>query len=91
MQNKQPTGGKNMIVDGNKYIQFELMSDTGKTQHWICVNKASGSNLGNIQWYGAWRQYTFRPSAETEFNNSCLDSIIAFLNRLNKEKRIATA
>jgi len=36
-----------MIIDGNKYIHFELMEDTGKTQSWIVVNKTHGNNLGN--------------------------------------------
>jgi hypothetical protein len=80
-------GGK-MIIDGNKYIQFELTGDTGKTQHWIVVNKTYGTNLGNISWYSGWRQYTFMPARETEFNDGCLEAIIAFLKRLNKEKRI---
>lgn len=78
-----------MIVDvGNKYIWFELLSDTGKTQKWMCVNKSSGFNLGTIQWYGAWRQYTFIPEYGSEYNNGCLDSISGFLTRLSKEKRI---
>ena len=77
-----------MIIDGGKYLQFELMEDSGKTQCWIVVNKTYGTNLGLLSWYGAWRQYTFQPSVKTEFNNTCLDSIIGFLNRLNKEKRI---
>ena len=77
-----------MRIDGNKYIWFELLTDTGKTQTWAVVNKASGFHLGNIQWYGAWRQYTFMPVESSEYNNVCLDVICSFLTRLNKEKRI---
>ena len=77
-----------MIVDGNKYIQFELDKDSGKTQVWSVVNKASCEPLMLIRWYGAWRQYVAEPDAGTIFNDTCLETIIAFLNRLNKEKRI---
>lgn len=77
-----------MIVDGNKYIHFELMKDTGKTQGWLVINKNYGTNLGLISWYSGWRQYTFAPANSTEFNNTCLDIINAFLVRLNKVKRI---
>jgi hypothetical protein len=78
-----------LIVDlGNKYIHFEKSYDTGKTQQWRVINKSSGFNLGLIAWNGGWRQYTFLPSENTEFTNGCLETIIKFLNRLNKEKRI---
>ena len=77
------------IIDGNKYIYFELLEDTGKTQIWIVVNKTHGTNLGYISWYGAWRQYTFHPADCTEFNNTCLVTITTFLNRLNKERRLS--
>ena len=77
-----------MIIDCNKYIQFEMLEDTGKTQTWMVVNKTYGTNLGNISWYSAWRQYTFQPAQETEFNNTCLITITEFINRLNKTHRI---
>jgi hypothetical protein len=51
-----------MRIDGNKYIQFEFMADTGKTQDWLVVNKTYGTNLSNITWYPSWRQYTFQPA-----------------------------
>jgi len=74
------------IDNGNKYIQFELITNTGKTQKWAVVNKSSGYTLAVIQWYGAWRQYVieFDQPYATTFNNGCLVSIIDFLNRLNK-------
>ena len=77
-----------MIIDGNKYIHFKLLRDTGKTQVWECINKSSDFILGSIQWYGGWRQYTFIPSNGTEYNNDCLETITKFIDRLNKEKRL---
>ncbi len=77
-----------MIIDGNKYIEFALVHDTGKTQKWNVVNKSSGFNLGDIFWYGSWRQYIFEPSTTTIYNNGCLEVIMNFLTRINKEKKI---
>lgn len=82
-------GGIGMIIDlGNKYIHFELYHDTGKTQQWKVRNKTSIFCLGFILWESRWRQYVFCPSENSEFNNGCLDTIIQFMDRLNKEKRI---
>lgn len=77
-----------MRVDGNKYIWFELMEDTGKTQTWGVVNKSGGYRLGQILWYNGWRQYVFCPDENTDYNNTCLETIMNFLTRLNREKRI---
>jgi hypothetical protein len=77
-----------MIIDGNKYIWFELLEDTGKTQSWSVVNKSGGYQLGLILWYNGWRQYVLRPIENTEYNDTCLDTINAFMKRLNKEHRI---
>lgn len=77
-----------MIIDGNKYIWFELLEDTGKTQTWSVVNKSSGYQIGLVIWYNGWRQYVFRPIENTEYNSTCLDTISDFIKRLNKEHRI---
>lgn len=76
-----------VINNGNKYIHFELKSDTGKTQRWL-VRTNYQSCLGEICWYSGWRQYVFQPVGYTEYNNGCLQSITDFITRLNKEKRI---
>jgi hypothetical protein len=78
-----------MIIDvGNQYIHFQLDIDTGKTQRWDVVNKKSGISIACIYWYGAWRQYIISPIEGSYFNCGCLDSINAFIKRLNTEKRI---
>lgn len=80
-----------MIIDtGNKYIYFELMKQKPKTQSWAVINKSSQFYLGVIEWYYAWRQYIFTPVEGSIYNNGCLQTIIEFINRLNKEKIIAT-
>ena len=46
----------------SKYIEFDLVGDTGKTEIWNILSKASEFILGQIRWYGPWRQYCFYPS-----------------------------
>ena len=75
---------------GNKYIWFELVGDTGKTQMWAVVNKSSDIEIGEIKWHGAWRQYIFEPINNSFYNNGCLKSILTFLDRINKVKRITS-
>jgi hypothetical protein len=42
----------------------------------VLVNSArTGDPLGEIKWYGPWRQYCFFPLENTIFNNGCLDEI----------------
>ena len=78
-----------MIIDGNKWIDFELQDDTGKAQWWLVMAKSPRAHLGDIEWYSDWRQYVFQPEPNTEYHNGCLDTISTFLTRLNKERRIS--
>ena len=79
-----------MIIEGNKYIWFELLVSFEKTQSWAVVNKSGGYHLGVILWYSGWRQYVFRSNENMEYNNSCLETITKFLTRLNTDKKIVS-
>ena len=79
-----------------KYIHFEEEQNPGrKTTKWNCLNSNSGNLLGYVEWYGAWRQYTFStysPAFSYEYiniilNKGCLDDISDFLDQLNKAQR----
>ena len=78
------------IVDGNKWIYFELIESKPKTQVWDVINKSSKEPLARIYWYYYWRQYVICPEPETIYNDGCLETIITFIKRLNKEKIITT-
>jgi hypothetical protein len=78
----------------SKYLSFELVEDVSekrKTQIWDVVSVSSGALLGQIKWWGAWRQYTFHPESYTVFNTDCLFAIVGELQSLNDEhkKRLA--
>ena len=42
--------------------------------------------LGEIKWFGAWRQYCFFPEGDTIFDRKCLTYINNFLEEVNKKK-----
>jgi hypothetical protein len=77
-----------MKIDGNKWIYFELIKETDKTQVWDVINKSSEEPLARIYWYYQWRQYVISPEPNTVYNDGCLDTIIKFMKRLNIEKKL---
>lgn len=80
------TEGKEMkITRYYKYIHFELVDmPNRKTSVFLCRNNSSKAILGQIKWYGPWRQYCFFPNdlAETVFNVACLQDICHFIGMI---------
>lgn len=64
-----------------QYLVFEEMprNHRTKTRRWSVRSKRSNALLGQVSWYGAWRQFTFRPQPATVFNIGCLLDINAFM------------
>lgn len=73
----------------SEYLRFRAAgaSASYKTEVWEVETAASGTVLGEIRWFGRWRQYAFFPSAETVYNPDCLDSISAHTRWLTKRHR----
>lgn len=81
----------------NKWIRFQKTGDTGKTERkyvlspraipWEVVNSSSSAAIARILWYGPWRQYILVPANNTVWNDGCLESVIAFLKKLNAEHK----
>ena len=70
-----------------KYIHFVKLEQKAKTSVWACCNNRSGSELGQIKWYGPWRQYCFFPEMEMVFSASCLEDINDFIEQLKRTRR----
>ena len=64
-----------------KYLAFqELIRVEGhKTSVYSCRNKRSGEELGQIRWYGAWRQYCYFPTVQAVYSGGCLRDIAGFM------------
>lgn len=71
----------------SKYMEFDKIGSTGKTDIYNVLSKSSGFILGQIKWYGAWRQYCFWPSPNSIFNIGCMDDIQTIINELMAQRR----
>lgn len=71
-----------------KWIDFvELNSDGRKTKIFDVVNKEHVSSIGQVKWYGPWRQYSFFPKENTVYERQCLMDIAHFINQLMVERK----
>lgn len=80
------------IIKQTKYLIFAKLNrlPNKKTENIAIVSVSSGYLLGNIRWFGHWRQYSFFPLPKTIWNTGCLEDIndvIKTLNKEHKEKR----
>jgi hypothetical protein len=72
-----------------KWIEFlESSVNIGrKTKIFLVRNKEHGSYIGEVKWYGPWRQYSFFPSPNCVFERQCLMDIAHFINQLMVERK----
>ena len=71
----------------SKYMEFDKVGDTGKTEIWNVIAKSNKFILGQIKWHGPWRQYCFFPSPYCVFNNGCMSDIQEFIKELHAKRR----
>jgi hypothetical protein len=63
-----------------------------KTRVWCITNKSKEPEfVGHVAWGSTWRQYVFVPDDLTQFNNSCLRDLAAFLDVCNAGHRVAVS
>ena len=67
------------MPDSYIVIKYERPSPSGKTRIFR-VDSKRGDNLGEIRWYGPWRQYVFMPESGTIWSAGCLADVITALN-----------
>lgn len=66
----------------SRYLEFDRIGWTGKTDVWNVLSKSQSSVLGQIKWFGRWRQYCFWPSPNTIFNPECMTDISKVIKEL---------
>lgn len=69
------------------YFKDEEIPADRKTKIIGVYSKSSSDKLGEIRWWGAWRQYTFFPASASVWNIDCMNSIIAKIKELVDERR----
>lgn len=61
----------------SEYLNFEEDDHyEGKTKRIVITSKKHLEILGEIKWYGPWRQYAFYPLENTIWNKQCMKDII---------------
>ena len=74
--------------DSSKWLIFSLYENTGKTLKYEVLTKDTASiKLGEVRWFGRWRQYAFFPNFETVFEKQCMRDITNFLETLMNERK----
>jgi hypothetical protein len=70
-----------------KWLEFDLTCWTGKTKTFHVRNSETKFVIGIIKWYGAFRKYSFFPTANCVFESKCLGDIADFLKDLMDERK----
>ena len=75
-----------------EFINFQERHDvvSRTTKIYACCNNRSGAELGDVRWYGAWRQYCYFPTAQAAvYSAGCLRDIDQFIAALMAERKAA--
>ena len=76
-----------MVISIGKYLDVEQWPDIpGRKTHIWAVRSKNGGILGEIYWYGPWRQYNFNPRPDTTFSSGCLNDIATFILSIPKKE-----
>jgi hypothetical protein len=75
------------IIKETAYLDFADLEAKGrKTKHIAVINKHHQEIIGEIKWFGKWRQYCFYPYDETVWNIGCLEAIQETIKDLALER-----
>lgn len=75
-----------------KFIEYNPFRIDGRynlkktTTYWV-INKENKTRLGEIKWYGSFRQYSFFPEPDMVFEKTCLQDITDFIKQLEAERK----
>jgi hypothetical protein len=72
------------------YVNFKLAIPDPKskkiTKDWI-VTSVSGTTLGQVSWWTAWRRYVYLSAPDMLYDANCLWDIADFCARMTKEQK----
>lgn len=75
-------------MEVGKWLEVTAYMPAGRrTVVWEVKSRPRGVRLGEIRWFGRWRQYAFFPAADTAFNIGCLADIAGFIKDRMAERR----
>ena len=56
-----------------------------KTATRLIVNKRSGDLIGELRWYGPWRQWCFFPCPDTVWSAGCVRDVLDAISRAKEQ------
>jgi hypothetical protein len=76
------------IIKETKYLRFiDVEAFRQKTKIISIVNIHHDEVIGEIKWFGRWRQYCFYPSDNTIWNTGCLEDVYEVIKNLMNERK----
>ena len=75
------------IIRETGYLRFIDKESKQITKIIGIVNIHHDEEIGEIKWFGKWRQYCFYPSPDTIWNKGCLDDIQSVIKELMNERK----
>lgn len=78
----RPVESEYLIFEENPYV-----SKAKKTKVVLVISKRQDKVLGEIRWYGSWRQYAFYPYADTIWNIGCMRNVETCITGLMNERK----
>ena len=69
-----------------EFVEYPELKNK-KTKVYAVIHKDSGDDLGEIKWFGRWRQYCFFPDWVVLFSRSCLRDIADFIDQLMEDRK----
>lgn len=76
----------------SEYLTFQDASnELLKTKRLLVISKKHGMVLGEVRWFGSWRQYAFFPRPETVWNTGCMADVQKVIGLLMEERKASRA
>jgi len=72
------------------HLVIESVEERPKTNVFLVKSKHDDTNLGVIEWNGAWRQYCFYPNTdiETQWSWDCLQELTDYIKGLMDARKV---
>lgn len=79
-----------MITEG-QWINFqEFPPSSGRKLSIFSILTKQGISIGEVKWYGNWRQYCFFPDEDSIYDRKCMMEVINFINKLMEDRKNGT-
>ena len=83
--------GNDRVLGKWTFVKYVGPSASGKTGIWRVYAVAGSVALGEVRWFGRWRQYVFAPGDGTVWNPDCLNEVSRFVVKCTVDHQAAAA